>query len=79
MPVDSDDRVSQRIVIVISETAIEMDTNALERRRLALEKMDNAEFSWYHIVFIHTDWDRAIVVAGVGLFIQTCLKFLTYF
>jgi PHS family inorganic phosphate transporter-like MFS transporter len=30
----------------------------LERKRLALEKIDNAEFSWYHI--------RAILVAGVG-------------
>ncbi|GME90007.1 unnamed protein product [[Candida] boidinii] len=30
----------------------------LERRRLALEKIDNAKFGWYHI--------RAIMVAGVG-------------
>lgn len=30
----------------------------LERKRLALEKIDNASFSWYHI--------RAIAVAGVG-------------
>lgn len=30
----------------------------LERRRLALEKIDNADFGWYHI--------RAILVAGVG-------------
>ena len=30
----------------------------LERKRLALEKIDNADFSWYHI--------RAIMVAGVG-------------
>ncbi|QPG74268.1 Inorganic phosphate transporter pho84 [Brettanomyces nanus] len=30
----------------------------LERRRLALEKIDNAKFGWYHI--------RAICVAGVG-------------
>lgn len=30
----------------------------LERRRLALEKIDNAKFGWYHI--------RAILVAGVG-------------
>ncbi|KAH3903645.1 phosphate transporter PHO84 SCDLUD_001290 [Saccharomycodes ludwigii] len=30
----------------------------LERRRLALEKIDNAKFGWYHV--------RAIMVAGVG-------------
>ena len=30
----------------------------LERKRLALEKIDNADFSWYHV--------RAIMVAGVG-------------
>lgn len=30
----------------------------MERRRLALEKIDNAKFGWYHI--------RAICVAGVG-------------
>lgn len=30
----------------------------LERRRLALEKIDNASFGWYHI--------RAILVAGIG-------------
>lgn len=30
----------------------------IERRRLALEKIDNASFSWYHV--------RAITVAGVG-------------
>ncbi|CDK28645.1 unnamed protein product [Kuraishia capsulata CBS 1993] len=30
----------------------------LERRRLALEKIDNAKFGWYHI--------RAIMVSGVG-------------
>ncbi|ODV93867.1 hypothetical protein PACTADRAFT_71897 [Pachysolen tannophilus NRRL Y-2460] len=30
----------------------------LERRRLALEKIDNAKFGWYHV--------RAIFVAGVG-------------
>ncbi|GME68094.1 unnamed protein product [[Candida] boidinii] len=33
-------------------------TDPLERRRLALEKIDNAKFGWYHI--------RAIMVAGVG-------------
>ncbi len=33
-------------------------TDPLERKRLALEKIDNAEFSWYHV--------RAIMVAGVG-------------
>ncbi|GMM37414.1 phosphate transporter [Saccharomycopsis crataegensis] len=33
-------------------------TDPLERRRLALEKIDNASFGWYHI--------RAICVAGVG-------------
>lgn len=37
-----------------------MDPGAIERRRLALEKMDNAKFSWYHV--------RAIIVAGVGFF-----------
>jgi len=26
-----------------------MDSGAMERRRLALEKMDNAKFSWYHV------------------------------
>lgn len=26
-----------------------MDADALERRRLALEKMDNAKFSLYHV------------------------------
>lgn len=26
-----------------------MDAAAMERRRLALEKMDNAKFSWYHV------------------------------
>jgi PHS family inorganic phosphate transporter-like MFS transporter len=31
-----------------------------ERRRLALEEIDNAPFGWYHV--------RAIVVAGVGFF-----------
>ncbi|KAK7204084.1 MFS transporter [Myxozyma melibiosi] len=31
-----------------------------ERRRLALEKIDNAPFGWYHI--------RAITVAGIGFF-----------
>ncbi|KAK9479908.1 major facilitator superfamily domain-containing protein [Lipomyces japonicus] len=31
-----------------------------ERRRLALEKIDNAPFGWYHV--------RAIVVAGIGFF-----------
>ncbi|GME79201.1 unnamed protein product [Ambrosiozyma monospora] len=33
-------------------------TDPLERRRLALEKIDNASFGWYHV--------RAIMVAGVG-------------
>ncbi|ODV96452.1 hypothetical protein PACTADRAFT_40831 [Pachysolen tannophilus NRRL Y-2460] len=33
-------------------------TDPLERRRLALEKIDNASFSWYHV--------RAICVGGVG-------------
>lgn len=33
-------------------------SDPLERRRLALEKIDNAAFGWYHI--------RAIMVAGVG-------------
>lgn len=37
-----------------------MDSGAMERRRLALEKMDNAKFSLYHV--------RAIVVAGVGFY-----------
>ncbi|KAK9355515.1 major facilitator superfamily domain-containing protein [Lipomyces doorenjongii] len=31
-----------------------------ERRRLALEKIDNAPFGWYHV--------RAIIVAGIGFF-----------
>ncbi|KAK9447946.1 major facilitator superfamily domain-containing protein [Limtongia smithiae] len=31
-----------------------------ERRRLALEKIDNAPFGWYHV--------RAIMVAGIGFF-----------
>ncbi|KAK9456450.1 major facilitator superfamily domain-containing protein [Dipodascopsis uninucleata] len=35
-------------------------TDPNERRRLALEKIDNADFGWYHI--------RAILVAGVGFF-----------
>jgi hypothetical protein len=29
-----------------------MDADALERRRLALEKMDNAKFSWYHVRYL---------------------------
>ncbi|KAG7895702.1 hypothetical protein KL925_000410 [Ogataea polymorpha] len=33
-------------------------TDPLERRRLALEKIDNASFGWYHV--------RAVMVAGVG-------------
>ncbi|GMG21243.1 unnamed protein product [Ambrosiozyma monospora] len=33
-------------------------TDPLERRRLALQKIDNAKFGWYHV--------RAIMVAGVG-------------
>ncbi|TID30395.1 hypothetical protein CANINC_001029 [Pichia inconspicua] len=33
-------------------------TDPLERKRLALEKIDNAAFGWYHV--------RAIMVAGVG-------------
>jgi len=51
-----------------------MDADALERRRLALEKMDNAKFSWYHIRYIafylltnSLIERRAIIVAGVGL------------
>ncbi|KAK9464037.1 major facilitator superfamily domain-containing protein [Lipomyces oligophaga] len=32
----------------------------MERRRLALEKIDSAPFGWYHV--------RAIVVAGIGFF-----------
>ncbi|KAK9473825.1 major facilitator superfamily domain-containing protein [Dipodascopsis tothii] len=32
----------------------------VERRRLALEKIDNASFSWYHV--------RAIIIAGIGFF-----------
>lgn len=33
-------------------------TDPYERRRLALEKIDNAKFGWYHV--------RAICVAGIG-------------
>ena len=52
----------------------EIVVNALERRRLALEKLDNAKFSWYHVRYVlflfdlHTDFYRAIIVAGVGLY-----------
>ncbi|ODV90890.1 hypothetical protein CANCADRAFT_2611 [Tortispora caseinolytica NRRL Y-17796] len=35
-------------------------SDPIERRRLALEKIDNAKFGWYHV--------RAITVAGVGFF-----------
>ena len=38
----------------------EAPQTAMERRRLALDQMDNAKFSWYHV--------RAIIVAGVGLY-----------
>jgi len=51
-----------------------MDADALERRRLALEKMDNAKFSWYHVRYLAFYFFtylliecRAIIVAGVGL------------
>jgi len=46
-------------------------TNAFERRRLALEKLDNAKFSWYHVRYplfpSVADFGSAIIVAGVGL------------
>jgi hypothetical protein len=56
----------------------------MERRRLALSKMDNAKFSWYHVrytllFFGKTDADRAIVVAGVGLYVLMCVNFLISF
>jgi hypothetical protein len=45
---------------------------ALERRRLALEKLDNAKFSFYHVRYVrfalNSDFYRAILVAGVGLY-----------
>jgi hypothetical protein len=44
----------------INQTYQPAAPSALERRRLALEKIDNAKFSWYHV--------RAIIVAGVGLY-----------
>jgi hypothetical protein len=61
-----------------------MDSDAMERRRLALSKMDNAKFSWYHVrytllFFGKTDADRAIVVAGVGLYVLICANFLISF
>ena len=27
--------------------------SAAERRRIALEQIDNAKFSWYHVRYIH--------------------------
>ena len=61
-----------------------MDSDAMERRRLALSKMDNAKFSWYHVrytllFFDKTDADSAIVVAGVGLYVLMCANFLISF
>ncbi|ODQ74147.1 hypothetical protein LIPSTDRAFT_62193 [Lipomyces starkeyi NRRL Y-11557] len=53
-------------------------TDPNERRRLALAKIDNAPFGWYHV--------RAIVVAGIGFFtdsydifsINICVTMLGY-
>lgn len=45
--------------------------NTLERRRLALAKLDEAKFSWYHVRYFlfppTVDFCSAIIVAGVGL------------
>jgi hypothetical protein len=45
--------------------------SAMDRRRIALENIDNAKFSLYHVryvaLFDFTDIARAILVAGVGL------------
>ncbi|KAF1799703.1 phosphate:H+ symporter [Mucor lusitanicus] len=42
----------------ISHDQLALD--ALERRRVALEEIDNAEFGWFHI--------RACIVSGIGFF-----------
>ncbi|GAN09797.1 phosphate transporter [Mucor ambiguus] len=42
----------------ISHDQLALD--ALERRRIALEEIDNAEFGWFHI--------RACIVSGIGFF-----------
>ena len=46
-------------------------TGALERRGFALEKLDNAKFSWYHVRYALSTslayFRSAIIVAGVGL------------
>lgn len=36
-----------------------MDSGAMERRRLALEKIDNAKFSWYHIRYLTLSIERS--------------------